>query len=76
MDSTTHILEMESQSEMRGFTHLNLTQLISSSCSHADKNRVHEPVVASFQLCPCKDLWMLWSFDELHLIYRDHGEGL
>lgn len=53
MDSTTHVVEMKSQSEIRVFICLNVTQLISSSCYHADTNRVHEPAVASFQLCPC-----------------------
>lgn len=50
---STHILEIGGQSETRVFTRLDLTQLISSSCSHADRNRVPEPAVASFQLCPC-----------------------
>lgn len=53
MDRTTHILEMESQSEIRVLICLNMTQMISSSRYHADTNRVHEPAVASFQICPC-----------------------
>lgn len=60
---TTHILEMESQSEIRGFMCLNVTQLISSSCNHEDTNRVHEPAVASVLVT---DPWLLSSFDELH----------
>lgn len=53
MGSADHILEMESQSEIRVFTHLNLTQLNSFSCCHADRNRDHGAAVASFHLCPC-----------------------
>lgn len=53
MSSTTHILEMERQSETRVSTHLNLTQLNSSVCSPADRDRVHGSAVASFQFYPC-----------------------